>query len=136
MTHPNEVDLLKHALELHDSPADQEQIESHLADCPVCASRIDRIREDMKIISGIRLQGQLLYQQRRRTSHASSYLRVAAIIVLSFAAGYLASQLANAEPATVVPSTLLPSAPETDQNGSAVSDATTVYEPAPQVQSE
>lgn len=130
MTHPTEDTLLKHALELHDAPSHREEIEAHLAMCQSCSTQFDRIRNDLSVISGIRPQSRpAMILQGRSTATMRTYFRIAALLVLGFAAGFVTSELVERKPASVVPSALRPTPPARGYSGVIESDATQVQYP-------
>ena len=131
MTHPNEDTLLMHALELHVDSAQREELEAHIASCMDCIALLNRIRDDLRIISGVHPHSRLTLPPFGRFQPAMrAYLRIAALLILSFAAGYITSELAERSPVTIVASIREPMS-NTPGHGSAVeSDATQVQYPA------
>lgn len=130
MTHLSEDELLLLALDLEDDSAKCAKAEAHITSCQLCSAQLERIRGDVAIISGInpRRQPRLRPRQYRDRS-TRLYFGVAALVVLSFAAGFLASEMAERKPASVVPSTLVPTSPDPWHATQARSDATQVTYP-------
>lgn len=130
MTHLSEDELLQRTLDLVDDPEGRAEAEAHITSCQSCSAVLERIRGDLAIISGIkpRMQPQLL--PGRHQSHSTRlYFGVAALVILSFAAGFFASELVEQKPASVVPSTLVPAPPDPSDATQARSDATQVTYP-------
>ncbi len=130
MTHLSEDELLQLALDLEDDPARRAEVEAHITSCQSCSERLERIRGDLAIISGIKPMKQPQLLPGRHHPHSTRlYFGVAALIVLSFAAGFYASELVERKPASVVPSALVPTSPDPSHATQARSDATQVTYP-------
>jgi len=130
MTHLSEDELLQHALDLNDDPVRHAESEAHIASCQVCAEQLDRTRKDLAIIAGIGPMKRPQLLSGRHPAHSTRLsIGVAALVVLSFAAGFLASELVERKPASVVPSTMVPTSPDLSHATQARSDATQVTFP-------
>lgn len=130
MTHLSEDELLQHALDLEDDLVRRAEAAAHITSCRPCAEQLERIRGDLTIISGIRPTGHPQLLPQRFSPHSVRLmLGAAALVVLSFAAGYLTSGLVERRPASVVPSTLVPGTPDPSHATEVRSDATLVTYP-------
>lgn len=107
MIHPTEDDLLAYVLETLPDRAEQARIDEHLQDCSDCRARLRQIRDDIDIIAGVRPRTINPHAPAVSvpTSRLTKIVRVAAIIVLSFAAGFATSRFWQREPAHVSPAT-------------------------------
>jgi anti-sigma factor RsiW len=126
MNHIGEDELLKYVLEISAGEAEGAGIEAHLKACSACRTRLESLRKDLKIISGIRPQGQTLSMRSPHRRHIALYslLRAAALIILGIALGVSGSKLIQREPVCVSPAYLVLSPPADSIAGYAASDAT------------
>jgi len=104
MNHLSEDDLLAYALETCENP---DRIEGHLHSCTGCNARLDSIRADIEIIAGVRPRTSRPHAPvvSLPASRLMKIVHIAAVIVLSFAAGFATSRFWQHEPAHVTPAT-------------------------------
>ena len=128
MNHISEDKLLELALEIIENDAERKAIEKHMQNCSQCSRRLEIIRGDIDTIAGVKGPIIPLPAQfpRQRWHIGYTILRIAALLVFGFAAGYAISNLAHREPANVVPSYLNLSPPADSLIGSGVCDATEI----------
>lgn len=127
MTHPSEDLLLVHALELHVDAAQREELEAHIDSCPTCRAILDQIHGDLRIISGLQPRSRLASPPFGAARSAiRAYVRVAALLILGFTAGYMTSELFSQRPVTIVPFIHSPSSGVLGHDNAVESDATQV----------
>lgn len=130
MIHLSEDELLQHALDFEDDPAKRAEADAHITSCQSCSAQLEQVHRDLAIISGIKPRKQPQLLPGRHQPHSTRlYFGVAALVVLSFAAGFYASELVERKPASVVPSTLVPASPDLSHATQSQSDATQVTYP-------
>jgi len=128
MIHPSEDDLLRHALDAHETEDDHARIERHVDDCPECRARIDAVNADIGVIASVRPQRRVLQLPVTRRPRVNVYaiLRAAALVILGISLGYGWSNR-NRPEAVEVTSAYVTLAPPADSlRRYAVSDATEV----------
>lgn len=128
MKHYTEDELLQYALELIEDEAEITAITSHLSDCPECSRQLEKIKEDIGIISDVKpFRKDIPFNHQKRTlSIISRIMRYAAVLIIGVVIGYEISGYFNSEPAQVSPSYLTVSSPSPDESSFAVSDATAI----------
>ena len=105
MSHPSDDQLLKHTLDLLDE-RERQELRVHLAECDTCGVRLTEIELDVSRLSGLRLAPPSEYPSfivHRSSFIASSWLRLAAVLVLGFVGGVMASRVWQPEPLIIQP---------------------------------
>ena len=112
MKHPDDDKLLKSVLQLLDEHEESE-LKNHLAQCDDCRSRFERLRRETDIIGSIKpeFERQTFPFPRTRNFTYASLLKVAALLLIGFMAGYGTSHLSSPECINVVGHQLKTSAP-------------------------
>lgn len=127
MAHLTDDELLEIALELNSDPGQADRLDGHLAECGHCLAQLERVRADLSVIAGIRLGvTPRAFPDRNSTVGLRSVLRIAAIVILSFAAGVVASRLAVDSPSRIIPPDPNTGVPAPSRVAIAMSDATLV----------
>ncbi len=107
MNHPDDDRLLKLVLELLD--ADEEaQLKDHLSQCDSCRARLERMQSETEVIGSlepeIERQAYPMPQTARPTFVA--WMKVAALLLVGFMAGYATSNSTRPTYVNVVPQQL------------------------------
>jgi hypothetical protein len=107
MKHYDDDTLLKSVLQLLDESEDRE-LGDHLAQCSECRMRFDTFTADTGIIGSFVPHVAPTVPPLPRAKHVTltPLLKVAAILVAGFLAGYLTSELTRPNPVSVVPQNL------------------------------
>lgn len=118
MTHLDDDTLLRSALETLDE-RDNARVREHLAVCAQCSERMERVREEVGRLSGIRVEvGEFAPPPLRRPRRVVSALaRAAAILAVGFLAGYATADLTAPERPTAVQQRLVPGSPAAPRTG-------------------
>jgi anti-sigma factor RsiW len=107
MNHPDDDRLLKLVLELLD--ADEEaQLEDHLAQCDSCRARLERMRSETEVIGSIEpdIDRQSYPMPRTARPTVVAWMKVAALLLVGFMAGYATSNSMHPPYVNVVPQQL------------------------------
>lgn len=118
MEHYNDDTLLKSVLHLLDK-GEETDVRDHLSRCAKCSRRLDILKAETEVIGSFVphvAQNVPPLPQAKRISFAP-LLKVAAILVVGFLAGYLTSEWTRPDPISVVPQNLATkghSTPNTD----------------------
>jgi len=107
MSHPEDDKLLQSVLHLL-SEQEEMVLKDHLSKCPVCRTRLDQLREQTDLIGSIELEtDQPVYplpSVRRKT--LKTIIKIAALILMGFIAGYCTSDLSRPSYVNVIPQQL------------------------------
>jgi anti-sigma factor RsiW len=107
MNHPDDDRLLKLVLELLD--ADEEvQLKDHLAKCDSCRVRFERIRSETEVIGSIEPEIDTQAYPMPQTTRPAlvAWMKVAALLLIGFMAGYVTSNATRPAYVNVVPQQL------------------------------
>ena len=106
MTHINEDELLKYALEITATEAERSEIADHLDGCDYCRERLLTMQGDIEIMGSIKGHGFALLRPVRRGKRywIQRIVRAAALLLLGFLAGLGVSDLSHREPQNIWPS--------------------------------
>jgi hypothetical protein len=128
MSHYSEDQLLEYALEILDDSTRRADIEAHLRLCPGCRAKLEDIEKVNDALGNVKPYRQLLLLPNPRTRRLGvlSAVKVAALIIAGFFAGFGAANWAEKQPAEAAYAYLVLTPPEDTGTGGAVSDATEV----------
>lgn len=121
MKHYDDDILLKSVLQLLDD-GEETEVRGHLSQCQDCSRRLEILKAETGVIGGFVphvAPNVPPLPQAKRISFAP-LLKVAAILVIGFLAGYLTSEWTRPDPVNVVPQNLT-----TNAQSAPVSDFTT-----------
>ena len=112
MKHPAEDTLLKSVLGILEEP-EERQIQEHVAQCPECQTRLEKLRNDTNIIGSLELKTDRLEIPLPKTMRINwmPLLRAAALLLIGFMVGFGSSNLSHREVVTVIPQRLQVVAP-------------------------
>jgi len=114
MNHPDKDKILKYVLDVLDTDEIQ-SVTKHLEECEACRSELRKVKEEVDTISKfdpvIELEPSPVLKIKK--SVFIRILKVAAILVIGFFSGYLASETMRSKPVNVVEQHLIVKAPET-----------------------
>jgi anti-sigma factor RsiW len=112
MIHPDEDTLLKLVLETLDEPAAGQAAE-HLAACEPCRAIFDRFKAEAALLGSFDppLEISAPPLPRAKIVSLKSFLRVAAILIIGFSAGFLAREWTRPQAVVVVEQSLVTHAP-------------------------
>ena len=130
MTHISEDKLMMYALEIIDDDKDLADIEGHLADCPDCRNRLEKIRHDIDIIGDVKPYRQVIQMPvpAVRRINIYSILKMVALFIFGIFVGYGASHISEKKPGPVSPAYIELSPPDNSMQGYAVCDSTGISE--------
>ncbi len=102
--HPTEDKLLGYAIGTL-NPQERREIEDHLATCAECRDRETEIARDIELLAGIRVGTTREYPPMpvRERIALRQWMRLAAVLVLGFAGGAIASAWWRPDTVVVVP---------------------------------
>lgn len=123
MNHPDSDTILKFALETLEAE-EHASVGDHLGSCAVCGRVLDDIREDIKLISGLKPETgtHVISMPPPRRSYLVPVFRAAAILIAGVLTGYYLSESSRSGPVTVVQQRLEPVPAITSVNGFAACD--------------
>jgi anti-sigma factor RsiW len=107
MNHPDDDRLLKLVLELLD--ADEEsQLRDHLSQCDSCRARLERMQSETEVIGSIEpeIDGQAYPMPQTTRPKFVAWMKVAALLLVGFMAGYATSNSTRPTHVNVVPQQL------------------------------
>ncbi len=107
MSHPDDDKLLQSVLHLL-SEQEEMVLKDHLSKCSVCRTRLDQLQEQTDLIGNIELETDRpvypLPPVRRKT--LKTIMKIAALILIGFIAGYCTSDLSRPFYVNVIPQQL------------------------------
>ena len=112
MKHPDDDKLLKSVLQLLDEHEESE-LKNHLLQCDDCRARFERLRRETDVIGSIEpeINKQIFPLPHARNITYVTLLKVAALLLIGFMAGYGTSHLTSPECINVVGHQLKTSSP-------------------------
>jgi len=128
MNHISEDKLLEYSLELIEDKQALDDIEKHIHGCSKCRERLSKIREDVDVIGGVRVESESMPSFITRRGNRNSFVlfKVAAILIVGFLLGYSTSNWLSKESTSIVASQLRTSPPPDSIIGIAASDGTEI----------
>ncbi len=108
MKHYNEEILLKLELELL-TKEEEENIRDHLSECEHCRETYSTIKGDINLIGSYEpdVEPEIIPLPVKKKNIARQLLKVAAILLVGFFAGFLTSDLSNPEKVIVVKQSII-----------------------------
>jgi hypothetical protein len=107
MTHPDEDTLLKSVLGILEE-SEERQVQQHLAECPECQTRLEKLRKDTEIIGSLELETmapEIPFPKPVRINFMP-VIKVAALLLIGFIVGFGSSNLSHREAVNVIPQRL------------------------------